>query len=391
MKILVVCQYYYPEPFRITDICEELVRMGHEVTVLTGLPNYPMGVIPDEYKHHKKRNENINGVKVIRVWEIPRNNKSLSLMFNYISFMIAGTIKAFLMKQRYDVVFVNQLSPVLMAVPAIVYAKKNSKNIFLYSLDIWPESLIAYNITSDSIVYKIMLNVSKWIYNKAQMIAVTSIRFSDYYRNIISYDKEIRYLPQYAEDLFGNIEKKEHKGCNLVFAGNIGTVQNVQVIISAAKLLFNYKDIVFHIVGDGAEYENCKNDAKGLDNIIFYGRHSLEEMKKFYEIADAMLITLKDDKLLSYTLPGKIQTYMAAGKPIIGSINGETRRVINEAKCGYCVEADNAKALAEAILRFEKNRSLHSEMGRNSLLYYKKHFSKEVFLKMLEDMLEECI
>lgn len=390
MKILVVCQYYHPEPFRISDICESLVNRGHAVTVLTGIPNYPEGRILDDYRHGKKREEIINGVKILRNFQIGRGNSSLKLFLNYISFAISASLKALTMKEDFDVVLVNQLSPVLMGIPAIVYKKKHNKKMLLYCLDLWPDSLAAGGITERSLIYKVFLKASRWIYSSADQILVTSIMFKEYFDNILKLNSsKIKYLPQYAEDLFAestSISQDEHS--NFVFAGNIGDMQSVETIVKAANELRSQLDIIFHIVGDGSKLDYCKQLSMELNlkNIVFYGRRPVSEMPYFYAMAEAMLITLKDNKTLSYTLPGKIQSYMAAGKPIIGSINGETKRVIEEARCGLCCPAEDYKGLAELILRFN-NRLNKEEMKKNALDFYETNYSKERFITVLEEAL----
>lgn len=400
MKILVVCQYYYPEPFRITDICETLVKRGHEVTVLTGLPNYPEGRILDEYRHGKKRNEVINGVKVIRSYEIGRGNSHLRLFLNYASFAASASMKAFFMKDEFDVILVNQLSPVMMAIPAMVYKRKRQKRILFYCLDLWPDSLAAGGVSEDSFVYKLFLGVSKCIYNSADKILVTSSMFKDYFKNILLIKADdIEHLPQYAEDLFVNREDKtmteiaassEDKKYRFVFAGNIGDMQSVDTIIKAANELRNYQNVQFHIVGDGSKSEECRNLAKslGLENVFFYGRRPVNEMPRFYSMADAMLITLKGNKSLSYTLPGKIQSYMAAGRPIIGAINGEARRVIEASKSGLCCNAEDYTALSELILTFCSYDN-KEQMAINSQKFYEENYSKEKFIYSLENVLKE--
>lgn len=190
MKILVVCQYYFPEPFRITDICETLVNNGHDVTVLTGLPNYPEGYIHEDYRNGKRRKEVINGVKVIRSFELGRGRGNWRLFLNYISFTLSGSIKMMLIKEKFDVVLVNQLSPVMMAIPAIIYKKKYNKKILLYCLDLWPDSLTARGVKESSIIYKIFLKISKWVYKKADAILVTSGMFIDYFRRTIGISTE---------------------------------------------------------------------------------------------------------------------------------------------------------------------------------------------------------
>lgn len=400
MKILVVCQYYYPEPFRISDICETLVKIGHDVTVITGLPNYPEGHILDEYRHGKKRNEVIKGVRVIRSYEIGRGNSHLRLFLNYASFAASASLKAFFMKDEFDVILVNQLSPVMMAIPAMVYKRRRQKKILFYCLDLWPDSLAAGGVSEDSFIYKLFLEISKWIYNSADKILVTSSMFKDYFENVLSIKADdIQHLPQYAEDLFTHREDEtlteiadasEDKNYNFVFAGNIGDMQSVDTIIKAANELRNYQNIRFHIIGDGSKSEECRNLAKRLvlENVVFYGRRPVHEMPSFYSMADAMLITLKGNKSLSYTLPGKIQSYMAAGRPIIGAINGEARRVIEASKSGFCCNAEDYNALSELILTF-CNYDYKEKMAINAQKFYEEHYSKDKFIYSLENALRE--
>jgi glycosyltransferase involved in cell wall biosynthesis len=390
MKILVVCQYYYPEPFRISDICETLVKNGHEVTVLTGLPNYPEGRILDDYRNGKKRNEIINGVKVIRCFEIGRGNSSLQLFMNYLSFSVTASFKTLLIKEKFDVLFVNQLSPVMMGIPAILYKNKHNRKMLLYCLDLWPDSLAAGGIKESSIIYKMFKKISKWIYSSADSIAVTSSMFKEYYKKTLGMNTDnVIHLPQYAEDLFSeSVEVTKENKFNFVLAGNIGDMQSVDTIIKAANELRERSDITFHIVGDGSKLEECKFLSKelGLENILYYGRRPVNEMPQYYGLADAMLITLKNNKNISYTLPGKVQSYMAASKPIIGAINGEANQVITDAKCGFVCSAENYKELANLIVKF-CDSDKKEEMAKDSYDYYIRHYSKEKFISKLENIL----
>lgn len=391
MKILVICQYYYPEPFRVSDICETLQQKGHEVTVLTGLPNYPEGRVLDGYRHGNKRSETINGVKVIRSFEIGRGNSHLKLFINYLSFVVSASLKALFIKEEFDAIFVNQLSPIMMGIPAMVYKRIHHKKILLYCLDLWPASLAAGGIKEGAMIYKLFFLISKWIYKSADMILVTSSMFKDYFKDTLGLAAEnIQHLPQYAEDLFeqkADIPQSNGK-FNLVFAGNIGDLQSVETIIKAANELRDYSEISFHIVGDGSKLSECKrlSDDFKLVNIVFHGRRPVSEMPFFYGIADAMLITLKDNKTLSYTLPGKVQSYLAAGKPIIGAIYGEARNVIQESNCGLCCDSEDYKGLATIILQFY-NSDKKRNMAESARRYYFENYSKEKFMSKLEDAL----
>jgi glycosyltransferase involved in cell wall biosynthesis len=388
MKILVVCQYYNPEPFRISDICETLVEKGHDVTVLTGLPNYPEGKVLKEYQFGKRRKEILNGVKVIRSFEIGRGSSKITLFINYFSFALSASLKTLFMKDKFDVVLVNQLSPVMMGIPAIIYKKKHNKKVLLYCLDLWPASLAAGGIKENSVIYMAFLKISKWIYKSSDSILVTSSMFINYLENTLGLNsKLIRHLPQYAEDLFTDrLEVDKSNKYNFVFAGNIGDIQSVETIVKAANELRSNPDIFFHIVGDGSKLKDCKllTEKFGLTNVIYYGRRPLSEMPKFYGLADAMLITMKNNKTISYTLPGKVQSYMAASKPIIGAINGEANNVINEAACGWCCAAENYKEFAQLIMQFCKSDK-KNQMANNSYDYYIRNYNKDKFISVLED------
>lgn len=388
MKILVVCQYYYPEPFRINDICEEMVRRGHEVTVVTGEPNYPEGQIYKGYENHSHADENINGVKVLRCPIIPRKTGMLYRLLNYYSY--PHQAKRYIKKLNgFDVVFVNQLSPVMMAEPAIAYKKKHKVPIVMYCLDLWPESLVAGGVARNSLVYKVFHLFSKRIYRQMDYILITSRMFNRYLKKEFGIqDDRVEYLPQYAEGLFEPLPYKEPGiVTNLLFAGNIGEIQSVETIIKAAKKMRS-DSVHFHIVGGGTDLERLQKMTEGLDNITFYGRRPLEEMPAFYAKADAMLVTLKADPVLSLTLPGKVQSYMAVGKPIIGAIDGETTEVIKTAKCGYCGNAEDVDGLVKNIRRFV-NETDKQQLGENARSFYEKCFERQKYMDKLEDELRK--
>jgi glycosyltransferase involved in cell wall biosynthesis len=395
MKILVVCQYFYPEQFRVNDICFELVREGHDVTVLTGLPNYPSGIVEKKYKGFKNRNEEINGVKVIRSWLLGRGKGSKKLAANYLSFAVSSTFKALFIKRDFDLILVYQLSPVTMAIPGILLKKLTKKPLILYCHDLWPESIASAGISLESKIYSVLLILSKWVYNNANEIFTSSKLFEDYFKNTLNVQKKITHLPVYAETLFENIKqvRNENENINLVFAGNIGEMQSVETIINAAKELKGDQNIYFHIVGDGSSKTKCEElvNQLELNNVFFHGKHPVSEMPRFYGMADAFLVTLKANKVISYTLPNKVQSYMAAGKPIIGSIDGETQIVINESNCGYCSPAEDSIALANNIRKFAKEKEKHFDYGQNARKYYDNNFSKKKYMVRLNNLLTKIL
>lgn len=383
MKILVISQYYYPEPFRITDICEELVKLGHDVLVVTGTPNYPMGEIYEGYEKRKKSDEVINGVKIHRCKIHPRKSGSIHRLWNYYSYCFASTKYIKKLDNSYDIVFINQLSPVMMAKAGIKYAKLHNKKSILYCLDLWPASLIAGGV-SKGLIYKWFYHESKKIYKSVDKILITSKSFAKYFKEEFDI-KDTYYLPQYAEDRFNFEECKKvpNEFIDLMFAGNIGTFQSVDTIIKSASLCKDIKNLRWHIVGDGIELDNCKKLANRLGvSINFYGRKSLDEMPKYYSMADAMLVTMKKDDILNMTLPGKVQSYMAAGKPILGAIDGETQFIVKEANCGYITDAEDVVGLEKIVRKFVKNINF-KKFGQNSREYYNDNFSKKNFINSL--------
>jgi len=389
MKILVVCQYYKPEPFRISDICEALVDEGHEVTVVTGMPNYPQGEIYPGYEKSGGHDSTEYGVRIHRCFTVPRKSGALYRMLNYFSFAWSSTRYLSRLREEYDVVFVNQLSPVMMGQGAIRYAKKWKKNVVLYCLDLWPESLQAGGIRKNSMIYNLFLKISRKIYTSVDQILVTSKGFVPYLKEYIGVKCECDYLPQYAETFFDDVPPYEHHSppYHFMFAGNVGEMQSVETIIEAARILKDDERAVIDIVGDGSALEHCKSLAQGLPNVVFHGRKDVSQMPSYYSKADAMLVSMKDNDEIALTLPGKVQSYMAAGRAILGSIGGETAQVIVESRCGVCAGPENGEELAELIGHILKEPETLKEYAEHSRVYYRKYFRKEAFMKKLTAVL----
>ena len=390
MRVLVVCQHYLPEPFRIHEICEELVARGHTVTAVVGLPNYPSGIVPKEYKWFRRRREMIHGVKVRRCFEIGRKNTKIGLAINYVSYMISASWRVLWMKRDYDVVYAYSTSPVLMSLPAALLRCFSRKKLMIYVLDIWPACLAAMNVTEGSFLYAFMKRVSHWIYAKADRLIYSSKRFQAYLHDVHDIDvPDEQYLPQFADSLFDTLPETPHSDrLQLVFAGNIGKVQSVETLIYTADLLRD-EPIDWHFLGDGANYPQCAALVEQLNlqqTVTLYGRLPLQEMPAFYARADAMLVSMRNDISVNDTLPGKVQSYMAAGKPILGSIAGETPYILEQAQCGLCAPPDDPKAFAEVVRMFMK-RDDQKQMGENAKRYYQLHFTKKRHMDQLEQML----
>lgn len=402
MHILATCQYGWPEPYPSLYPMEEMAKRGHYVHAITGTPNYPMGNVFKGYESNKILEETHNGIHITHVPVIARKQDSIHRLLNYHSYPITSTKRILKLGNDYDVVFANQSSPVMMVEPAIAYAKKNNKRVVMYCMDLWPASLCVGGIDKNSKIYKFYYYISKKVYQSVDVILVTSRMFKDYFINEFGIpENKIEYLPQYALSDFDNLPEQPPKSTtDFVFAGNVGTAQNLGVVLRAAKIVQsknitdNGKKIIFNIVGDGQDLENLKSYCKKHDiqNVVFHGRKPTEEMPKYYALADAMIVTMLPDPLVSLTLPAKVQSYMSAGKPIIASADGEIPRVVEESKCGFCAKANDENKLVEAIVGFVELSKLEREQfGKKGKQYYTSNFSVDIVMDKLECILKQNI
>lgn len=383
MRILVVSQCYYPDTFLINEIAPQMQRAGHQVTVIAGLPRNP--VKHEEYIRNKVKEETIDGVKVIRCWDSLSGDSAKKLAANYLTFVWSSFWKTLTLDKNYDVVFCYQLSPITQAIPAILYKKLHRKRLFLYCLDIFPESMLSHT-GNDTLIYHMAAWLSRKIYNCCDKIGVTSKSFIDYLHseNHVPMGKQI-YIPQHAEDSLMSIPiKTDYKGTiNFLFAGNIGYAQNLKVIVDAVSKIKGKYDFKVHFVGDGSKLEELKELIKERhlsEEFEFHGRVPRNDMRKYYEMADVLLLTLRGNNQVGNTLPGKLQTYMTVGRPIIASLNGSGAEVIQEANCGICVPAADSEELANAMVKFLNNPNDFLPCGVNARKYFQDNFTFSIFM-----------
>ena len=397
MKILVVCQHYYPEQFLLNEITAELVRRGHDVTALVGRPNYPEGEVLSDYRHGRNKFQTVNGVKVVRCFEIGRGSGYFHLAVNYLSYMISATIKAFFLKGDFDIVFSYQLSPILMSIPAIVYKRRRRKPVFLYCCDLWPESIKGHLKNSRGFFYKLVARFSKYVYNTVDVVTVASKPFIKYMRRVNSVPaSNLRYRPQFASDIFlkQDLSAEDDGITDFMYAGNLGYEQDLDVIVKAAGLLRNRNDFRVHFVGFGSYLETLKERVKkeGMDDkIVFHGRVNFDEMGTFYKMADALLITLRNISEIGKTMPAKLQTYMTTGKPIFGAISGAAEEVIKKASCGRTVSAGDYEGLAELMKDYIDHPEKYADCGENAKCYFKKHFTLASHVDWLENEFRQLV
>lgn len=402
MHILIVTQYFWPENFRINDLALGMLERGHQVTVLTGVPNYPSGSFFDGYGFFNKK-QDYRGVKVLRVPLIPRGEGGgLRLAINYISFAFTACIAApLLCKEKYDLIFVFQLSPITAALPAILLKEIKSVPIMFWVQDLWPDSLSATGAIRSRVVLRSVENLVKFIYKKCDRILIQSRLFFDSVVQNGCSPNDIIYFPNSAETIFempssyiGELPLLP-EGFKIMFAGNIGAAQDFDTIIAAAKLLQDYKDIHWIIVGNGRMRKLAETEVinQGLcHRIHFLGRYPLEAMPTFFSNADSLLVTLNKDPIFRLTIPTKTQSYLASGKPIIAAIEGEGAKVIEEAGAGFTCSSGEPDALAQTVLRMYRTpKADRDEMGKQGREYYKANFQCNMLLDKLEVLMRELI
>ena len=397
MKILIVSQYFWPEQFKVNDVAFDFAQSGHEVTVLTAKPNYPEGKFFKGYGMFSKKEEYIKGVRIIRTPIFPRKNgKPIFLFLNYLSFIFFSYFTAtFRIKGEYDVIFAHLTSPITAALPAIRLKKRYKIPLVLWVLDLWPESVEATTNIKSKFLYRYLNKLVSYIYSKADVILASSRFFIDSIREKIK-DKpiDILYFPNWAEDIFTKRGSKYKdlptfpEGFNIMFAGNIGDAQDFESILKASEMVQNER-INWLIIGEGRKYDWLKSEisAKNISNVKLYGRHPLEAMPAFFEKADAMLVSLKDEPIFRLTVPAKIQAYMASGKIILGMINGESSDLINESQSGYSVSAGDFRSLASKAVDLKNMPTSELEaMEENSRNYFEENFNKKRLLTKLETL-----
>lgn len=394
--ILVIAQYFYPEQFRINDICTEWVKRGYKVTVVTGIPNYPQGRYYDGYGLFKKRKETYNGIDIIRIPLIPRGNNVIMLVLNYLSFVISGYFWKMFTKIKADYVFIFEVSPMTQALPGVWYAKKMNIPCYLYVQDLWPENVeIITGIKNDKIIGAIGRMVD-YIYKACTRIFTTSESFVKSIHNRgVPLDK-IEYWPQYAEDFYIPIkgisipEIPKDDAFNIIFAGNIGTAQGLDILPKAAEIIKTRSDkkIRFNIVGDGRYKNELINivNSKGLDDMFnFIPKQPATRIPEFIAASDAAFLSLTDSPLLAMTIPAKLQSYMACGIPNIASADGETAKIIEESNSGVCGRPGNAEELANNIIILaSKTKEELNKLGYNARKYYEKKFDKQTLLDRMD-------
>lgn len=405
MRILIVSQYFWPENFRVNDLAEELSRRGHKVTVLTGRPNYPEGRIFPAYLANPQDYVRLGDVPVIRVPMLARGSSSIRLMLNYLSFAISATVLGMwkLRGQRFDGIFVFQISPITAALPAIALRRFKRAPMLMWVLDLWPDTLAAIGVVRSPRLLGLVGRLVRFVYDHCDRILVQSRAFTDKVAALAGGTERIRYFPGWAESLFidgdaGPAPAPElapyANDFSILFAGNIGEAQDFPAIIDAADTLRGTPGLRWLIVGDGRAAPQVREEIarRGLqDRIVLLGRFPLERMPSFFAGADALLVTLRKEPIWSMTIPGKVQSYLAAGKPLLAMLDGEGSRVIKEAEAGLVAPAGDGQALAAQVRRLMAlDLKERAAMGRNGIAYGQREFGRQQMVDALEGWIAEC-
>lgn len=390
--ILVVSQYFYPEQFRINDMCMEWVKRGYKVTVLTGIPNYPQGKYFEGYDLVHKRLEVWNGVRIIRIPLAPRGNTSIGLAANYFSFVLSGYVWKCFTKIKTDYVFTFEVSPMTQALIGCWYAKKNKIPHYLYVQDLWPENVETVTGIHSPIVLKPIGRMVDYIYKNTDEIFATSPSFVDAICKRGVSQEKVHYWPQYAEEFYCPLEPRSDRDSRftITFTGNVGYAQGLDILPKTAELLKTTgKNVRFLIVGDGRYMEEFENEIKRRnvsDMFELSGRKPAEEIPQILANSDAAFLSFMDNPLFSMTIPAKLQSYMACGIPIIAAASGETKRIIREAECGECCKIGDANKLKNIIIEI-MNSDLNM-LGKKSRQYFEKHFIKKMLMDKIEKYLK---
>ena len=397
MRVLIVTQYFFPEEFRINDVVRSLVDLGLDVHVLTGKPNYPDGAFFPGYKGWGCHTHQLLGATIYRIPILARGRQSaLRLIFNYLSFVFSGLLFApwLLRQQQFDLIFVHGMSPILQTIPALFIARLKRLKVILWVQDLWPQSLEATGYVRNPHLLGLVEQVVRFIYRHTDLLLVQSKGFVDPVL-ALSPGKQVIYYPNSVESNFCDptnvhlpIVDSLETGFAIVFAGNVGSAQAIEVIVEAAALLIDYPDIRFVIFGNGSRWDwLCEQmQERGLTNLHLPGRYPVDNMPGLMQKASALLVTLADQPIFAATVPNKVQAYLAAGRPILACLNGEGSQLVAEAGAGLTIKAEDAQGLANAVLRlYQMPVEEREALGANGRRFFKEHFDHD---RLMEQLIE---
>ena len=405
MNILIISQYFWPENFRINEISNELSKLGNKVSVLTGMPNYPEGFFYKDFLKNKSSYSKYKNVNIYRVPIIPRRRNKFNLLINYISFVISASIFGLfkIKKNDYDIIFVFQTSPVFVGIASSIISKTKNIPQIIWVLDIWPETLISVGITNKVIINFVRKIVNN-IYSCSFLVIAQSKSFVENIKKYKSIKNNVFYFPVWSEFSLNLTKQKKakeikvRKNCfTIIFAGNIGEAQDFPTILNAIEYLSNkrFNDFRLLVIGDGRKkkwlIKNIKE--RGLEKYVeIYKKFPLSKMPSIFLHGDALLVSLSDQIAFNMTIPGKVQTYLSTGLPILGLLNGEGANLIEEAGAGYTCNVGNYKDLANLIIRLKNDpKDLRRKMGQRGKIFGASKFNKKKLMCKLNKIFKHVV
>jgi colanic acid biosynthesis glycosyl transferase WcaI len=406
MRVLFLSQYFFPEQFLNNHLARELAANGNNVTVVTCVPNYPSGRFFEGYSNRTRRRERWSGVDIHRVWTVARGKSSLRLVINFIAYPIFASLRIARMGRGCaDISFVSMPSPLLQALAGIVCKKLWRVPTVYWVLDIWPDSaIVALGIKNRTLI-RLLNALCGYIYRQADLVMVQSDGFHQMISRFGIPSTRIVTLNNFAPPLFVPLSEEEipervrrlipNCSRSVMFAGNIGESQDFDTIIDAVKALPQSIDLRVLVVGSGRDGPRveARIQQEGLEpRIVFLGRHPEVDMPAFFACADAMIVSLRDEKIFSLTVPAKVQAYLACGKPIIGSLAGEGAAVIRNADAGIVVPPSSPEDLCMALQQIATMEKAELQrLGRNARAVFEERFSLQSAMTVLTTELEAVL
>ena len=402
-KILVVCQHFWPEGFRLNDIADFFVENNLDVEVLCGLPNYPKGELFPGYSLRGPYREKRNGIDIRRTLEIPRRgNTSARIFLNYVSFPFFSLLHVpRMLFGKYDRIFLYQLSPVMMSLAGIIVGKLRRIETTMYVLDLWPENLYSVINVRNRFLRGLLEKVSHWHYRNVDKIVVLSELMKDRLLAVSGLPEEkVTVIPQACEKIYEEqvadeeLGRRFKDGFKVVFAGNISPAQSFDTILQAAQHIRDtgIDDVRWVIVGDGmsrTEVESKVRDMGLSDSFHFEGQRPVEDVPRYTGIADALVGCLVTSDLLEATIPAKVQSYIASGKPLVLAMDGEVRRlVMDEAQCGLVGPTEDAQTLADNVIKlYRMSSEERAALGDAGRRFHFEHLERNIVLGRLKDFI----
>jgi colanic acid biosynthesis glycosyl transferase WcaI len=401
MRLLVVSQYYWPENFRINDLVAELVARGHAVTVLTGVPNYPQGTVLPQYRARPADFVQHAGAQVVRVPMLARGRGAVRLVLNYLSFALSASVFGpwKLRGRAFDAILAYEPSPITVGLPAAALRAIKRAPLAFWVLDLWPETLHAIGVVRSPRVLALVGRLVRFIYRRCDLILAQSRSFIPQIRRYADAGTPVEYFPNWAEALFtgGDAVRAPEVplssgSFDVMFAGNVGDAQDFPAILDAAERLRSHRHIRWLIVGDGrlSGWVSAEVARRGLqEQVLLLGRFPVDRMPSFFLHAGALLVSLRKEPIFAMTIPGKLQSYLAAGIPVLAMLDGEGADLVRSSACGLACPAGDSGALADAVLALAAMPAQERQaMGDNGRRASAREFDRAMLIDQIEGRLQ---